>query len=1031
MHGPRVFTIPSGTPFLPTLAESLLDGSLTGGWPDGAELADATIYLPTRRAVRAFGRILVERSPRRALALPRIVPLGDAEAVTDAPEPSPDGAAPVSLLERRLILAGLIQSWSTDGASVVANPADALALADDLAALMDSLAVENVAWDALAELVEAEFSAYFAGTLAFVRIAHEAWPRLLAERGVGDPARCRHEVLLAEAERLASERPAGPVVAAGSTGSIPATARLLGSIARLPHGAVVLPGLDLDLDEAAWAAIGGAKGPGSEAGPVWGHAQLMLHRLLAGPLGVPRSDVVALGPVAPPDGPVACRRRFVSEALRPAETTDRWAAIPPLERRAAALAGGDGLYLVEAADEREEAIAIAIALRETLARPGRTAALVTPDRALARRVAAELARWDVAVADSAGTPLSDTPAGRLARLAADAAAARFAPVPLLALLAHPGVTLGLARSAVERAAAALEIGALRGTAPAPGLAGIAAALAMRRGSRTRRDPLPRQNLAEHDWDAAADLVRRLERAFARFAGAARAPQHDAGVDAASFLEIARPHARTVEELTAGADEDPGADRAALDSLFDELALLPPSAELRGRFGDYPAFFASLARERALAPPPRAGSARVEILGLLEARLLRVDRAVLGGLDEGLWPPTATTDPFLNRPMRLALGLSPPERRIGQTAHDFAQALGAPEVVLTRARKRDGKPTVPSRFLERMRAFAGDPVWRGLGRKGGRFLALAAALDAPRRVAPLRRPAPRPGPKRFPRSLSVTEVETLIRDPYAIYARHVLRLTPLDPTGALPNLAERGSIVHDVLAAFATDHPGPLPADAAGDLRRRGRAAFEPIRSAFPDLHALWWPAFERMIDPFLDWEAVRRERFASRHVERHGRIEIPLAGGALTVRGIADRIEIDRNGSAAIIDFKTGTAPTAKQVAAGFSPQLTLEAAMLLGAGFEGVPVPDAAPALHYVKLGGRERLRDIAIDFAKEGRSMAETVEAHLAGLAGLARRYGEEGAGYLSRPFPQFASRYSPYDHLARVREWSITEAPDADAP
>ncbi|TDR87341.1 double-strand break repair protein AddB [Enterovirga rhinocerotis] len=1097
MRDPRVFTIPPGTPFLPTLADALLDGRLTGGWPEGAELPDATLYLPTRRAGRALAALLAERSERRAVLLPRIVPLGDADE--DLFEPGRDGPPPIPSGERRLILARLVQRWmeafdrAAAGAGQAFVPAgsaaDAVALASDLAALMDSLATEGIAWDELAGAVEAEYSDYFAQTLAFVRIAHEAWPAILAERGASDPARRRHDALLAEAARLLADPPAGPVVAAGSTGSVPATAQLLAAIARLPHGAVVLPGLDTGLDEAAWTAIGGRDGARDlEAGPLWGHPQCMMRRLLAGALDVPRPDVVALGPDLAPHHPVAARRRLLSEVMRPAESTDAWAAIPDLERRAIAEAGCEGLALIEAGDEREEALAIAIALREVLEEPGRTAALVTPDRALARRVAIELQRWGVAVEDSAGTSLADTPAGHLARLAAEAVAARFAPLPVLALLAHPAVTLGLPRAAIERAASSLEIAVLRGPAPASGLSGIAAGLRLRRAKRNHRDPLPRRRLCESDWNEAEDLVMRLERAFADFGSVEaetradlveHAPRHLAAIlaliepathahlpsplwggaggggrDARGELDASRtppirPSASLGTTFPAGGKEAPGltagdmnavalqgrvshaAQSPELDpsfgplfALLDELALMPPSAAVEGRLTEYPAFFTAIARERVLAPASGSGHRRVTILGLLEARLLEVDRIVLATLDESIWPPSAESDPFLNRPMRLKLGLSPPERRIGQTAHDFVQALGTPDAILTRARKREGKPTVPSRFLERLRSFVGAGPWAALEEGGARYLALGRALDAPRSVAPASRPSPRPGPERFPRRLSVTEIETLVRDPYAIFARHILRLAPLDEVGMLPSLAERGTILHEVLAQFAAAHPGELPPGAEAELLQRGADAFRGLADAYPELHALWWPDFQRLVPHLLAWEGRRRARYGIRHLERSGELPIPLDADALIVRGTADRIEIGEDGTASIVDFKTGTVPTDKMMAAGFSPQLTLEAAMLRAGGFRDVPAVAGTPALHYVKLGGRQRLVDRELRPPKDAPSMGELVDKHVEGLTGLARRYGVEGAGYVSRPYPQYALAYSDYDHLARVAEWSLAE-------
>lgn len=1045
LREPRIFSIPTGTPFLPTLADALVSGELVDGWPNGAKLSDATIYLPTRRAGRALAQILAERVGGRALLLPRIVPLGEADDAEpgDPNLPGTPALAPaIPPLERRLILTRLVQSW---GASVnrslhglpegvpfrvPGSPADAVGLAADLEGLMDSLATDGVPWGALAEAVDVEHSRYFALTLDFVRIAHEAWPGILTERGASDPARRRNAVLDAEAARIMAEPPRGPVVAAGSTGSIPSTARLLAAIARAPLGAVVLPGMDRELDEAGWRAIGGidrrAVPEGIDPGQ-HGHPDYLLRRLVETHLGATRDAVRPLG-----QGEGLRRRRFLSQVMRPAETTEAWSAMLPFERQALADEGADGIAIVEAADEREEALAIAVALRETIASPGKRAALVTPDRSLARRVASELARWGIAVEDSGGLPLSESPAGLLARLAAEAAALAFAPPNLIALMAHPDVTLGWPRATVERAAAALEIAVLRGPAPRPGLGGIRDALALRREQRGRRDPLPRRDLDDVDWDLAGELVRRLADSFGEFALTDGEVARDRPLDLVRTAEF---HAQAVELLTERAAE-PGPDAGfdVLRALFDDLAAGAEGSgdsgsAVLGTLRDYPAFFTALARSRSLPPEHRATHRRVKILGVLEARLLDVDRMVLGALDETIWPPAPTTDSFLNRPMRLTLGLSPPERRIGQTAHDFVQALGTADAVITRARKRDGSPTVPSRFLERMQAFAGASVWDAMTARGRRYLDLAAHLDRPEPAAAqslpaLPRPAPRPGAERFPRRLSVTEIETLVRDPYAIYAKHVLRLEPLDRIAVPPSAADRGTILHDVLADFAKAFPAALPDHAETWLHEAGIAAFAQTRATYPELHALWWPAFLRFVGPYLAWERERRDTISAMHIETSGALELPIGDHEVfTLSGRADRIEIRRDGAAAILDYKTGQVPSDRVVGVGFSPQMTLQAAMLMRGGFSRVPSADDTPDLLYAKIGGRAGFVPPGPVAPARGdtRTMAEIVAAHVEGLAALVRRYGLDGEGYVSRPYPQYANRYSAYDHLARVKEWS----------
>ncbi|ACL56598.1 double-strand break repair protein AddB [Methylobacterium nodulans] len=1037
MSEDRIFTIPPGVPFLATLAEALLDGTLAGDvGRDPLGLATVTLYLPTRRATRALAAILAERCGPAAL-LPRMVPLGEADEAELDLAAAPFGERqeavlhpPIPPLERRLILARLVQAWAASidrqllpmdaevPFRVPSSPADAVGLAADLEGLMDALTVEGLPWDQIGQAVEAEYSRYFSLTLDFVRIAAEHWPAILAERGVSDPVARGRALVLAEAARLRRERPADPIVVAGSTGSVPATAALIAAIAAMPRGAVVLPGLDLALDEAGWAAIDTGEAIAH------GHPQAVMHRLL-GP-GALDCGRAAVRPLGRPSPEAEARAALLSQALRPAETTDAWADLDPGHRVSLARAGGAGLGIVEAADEREEALAVAAALRETLERPGRTAALITPDRTLARRVAAELKRWNIVADDTAGQPLALSPAGRLARLAADVAALVAKPDRVLALLAHPLARLGCSRAEVVRAASALEIGVLRGPAPGKGFAGLAEALRVARTEERPHDPRARRRLTEADWDAAADLVDRLSVAFRDFF----ADEDDAVRD---LVGLARAHRTTCDLLLDGPDAvEDEASVAVLDGLFDDLALAETGL-LAGRFSDYPAFFTALARERVVAERRALPHPRLRILGLLEARLLSVDRVVVAGLDEGVWPPKAETDAFLNRPMRGAVGLSPPERRLGQTAHDFVQALGCPDAVITRAHKREGSPMVPSRFLQRLRAFMGEEAWSARVRAGERFRALAAALDRGTEPLPprLARPAPKPDPALFPRSLSVTEVETLVRDPYAIFARHVLGLDPLEPVAVQPSASDRGTIVHDVLGGFAQRFPEALPADPLTPLLDLAVNAFAPIADAYPELYAEWWPRFERMAGAFLAWEAERRPGLARVHAETFGRWRIPIGPAEdFTLRARADRIEVTRGGGHVIVDFKTGQPPSAKEVFAGFAPQLTLEAAMLRAGGFRDLGAAAAVPDLLYVRAGGgKVPLDPVPLKPPRgEERSVADLVDEHARRFQALIARFLQGEAAFLSRPYPKYARAYSAYDHLARVKEWSLVEGEGA---
>lgn len=1047
---PRVLTIPPGAPFLETLADALLDGSLVPGWPDPADplsLSAGTILLPTRRAARAFASVLAERAGGRAMLLPRIVPLGDVDEAEDAQlldraglffgEDGGDGdtlppeASPTA---RRLALAQLVLAWarSVDRALlrlgddeqllVSATPADALALAGDLGALIDTLSIHGKTVEDISALVPDDYSRYWDMSRSFLEIVARQWPDMCREAGVMDAALRRHRLLAAEAERLERQRPDLPLVAAGSTGSMPATAALLAAIARLPRGAVVLPGLDLRLDAESFGTI--LPGDDAEHPGHPGHPQAMLAKLIEA-IGVTRGTVATLGVQSPA---LAARETLMSEALRPAETTHLWRNRAHRLGPDDVVAALDGIAVVEAVDDREEALAIAVALREAVETPDRVAALVTPDRSLAERVSAELARWGIAVEDSAGQALDRSPAGALARLVAEAAAADFEAGPLLALLAHPGCRLGLPADVLRRGRAALEIGVLRGAALPSGLGALTAAIpgarAICSGRRARR---PQARLGAADWNAASAVVEALSRAFAGFSRQDRGGTLDlmalAVAHEAAFAALAAPGPGE-----AGAPFD-GPAGEALAGLFD-TAREQPAASLTGTFADYPSFFhrlmaGQLARRAGPTHP------RVRILGLLEARLLPADLVVLGGLDEKTWPPEQRGDAFINRPMRLRLGLPSPERRVGQTAHDLAQAMGAAQCVLTRAGKRAGDPTVASRFLQRMEAVAGREAWAAVTARGSRLLALARLLDAAGTPVAATRPAPKPPSASIPRSLSVTEVETLVRDPYAIYARHVLGLDPLDPVGASPDAAVRGSLIHAILGTFAREAKTAFPADPEARLIEIGRAAFAnaPELAGRPDVEAFWWPRFERIAAAVAAWEIGRRADGRAVEAEVWGALKIDIPGDeqGFTLRGQADRIEVDPDGGYRIVDFKTGAVPTAKQVKAGFAPQLTLEAAMARAGAFAGVAGGGVARELLYVRLGGGNPALEDRPVRDRAGFDPDALATDHVERLAAMMREFIAGERAFASRPHVQFRKQRGAYDHLARVKEWSIAGADD----
>ncbi len=1028
---PNIFTIPASAPFLRTLIEALRAGKLVPGFPasdDPLELARLTLYLPTRRACRLAREVFLDTLATDAAILPRIVALGDldedeiafAEAATAALAEDALQLPPAfGALERRLTLAEIISTWAdaitpTTGTPLIANtPEAAVALADALARLMDDMITRQVDWTKLNDLVPDDLDHYWQQSLAFLKFIDPRWRAILAENKAIDAAERRDRLIAAEAKRLAGSN--APVIAAGSTGSMPATAKLLATIATLPHGAVVLPGLDTHLDDESWALIGGKDGDTTHDGlPAAGHAQFSMQALL-GQLGIARADVTELAAPAR-NG----RDLLVSEALRPASTTERWQSERAKPDFAQSIDDAlENLSLIEAANAEEEALAIATALRETLDTPGKTAALVTPDRALGRRVAAALARWAVAVDDSAGLALADTPAGVFARLAAETALGGLAPVPLLALLKHPLFKLSPGQHGNTDAIATIEHAVLRGPRPRPGCDGLDRAFATFRLNRdTMHHNDTRWLIADDRFDIAAEMITRL--------GAALAPLEDVK-KAHSLADFARRHRDVIVTLStdaAGAVAAFGGfDGTTLARAFDELVDSPAAALIEVARSDYAELFQAALGDRVVRRPEQR-DVRVHIYGPLEARLQTVDRLVLGGLNEGSWPPEARSDPWLSRPMRRELGLDPPERRIGLAAHDFAQALGAGEVILTRAAKVAGAPTVASRFVQRLAAVAGEARWKDVIKRGNYYTAYARALDAPAEVKHAERPAPKPPRDARPNKLPVTAIEDWLRDPYTIYAKYILKLRPLDAVDTPPGARDRGTVIHGAIGDYTALFAEAPPAEPLKELLKLGEKHFADLAD-YPEARAFWWPRYERIARWFAAWDNERRKGLAALHAEIKGELAFPVGARRFTLTGIADRIEQRDDGHFAIIDYKTGQARTEKQVRTGLAPQLTLEAAILREGGFKSIATGSVSEISYVTLKGGEPAGKTETISF-KQGTPDSQADHA-LAKLKELAATFEDEGKPYLSLVHPMWKTHYGDYDHLARVKEWSLTGGAD----
>lgn len=977
---PALFTIPAHRAF----ADALVAGLLAQHKGQPMALAQAMVLLPNNRAVRALSDAFVRQSGG-GLLLPRLVAIGDpdlGEQVGGALDPLGEGdpvPPAIAPMRRQMMLARLVQA-----ARPGTDAGQALQLGQALGAVLDQMQVEQAPLSALRDLdLSAELSRHWQTSLAMFEILMAQWPRELARTGCVDLAERRNRLFERLAARWGAHPPAGMVVAAGISTSAPAVARLLRRIGEMPRGMVVFAGLDQHMDDAAWDAIGpgepdprtGARGAGHES-----HPQYALKRLLHG-MSATRDDV-ALWRWGSEHDARAVRGRNISNAMLPPRLTSRWRDLKTADRSLA------GVEALEVATPGEEAQAIAIALREALETPGRTAALVTPDRQLATRVSAHLRRWGIEADDSAGQPLSRLPPGTLLIAMAEAVAERFAPVPLLTLLKHPLVMRGEGRLAWLEGVRALDL-LLHGPRPQAGLEGVELVLRPREDDRQRVV----REMARAWWPQARALLEPLEAAFA------------GEIDLAGQLAALRAQAGALsgEAVWAGHQGHAAAD------LFAELEAAAPegprSADPRG----LPAMLDHMLGGVSVRPP-QGGHPRISILGLIEARLAQADLMILGGLNEGTWPGLPAPDPWLAPRIRRELGLPGLETRIGLAAHDFASALGAPHVLITRARRGSGGPAVASRFWLRLKAMAG-PQWKTAERYG----ALARAIDTPAVYRPAMRPAPAPPVAVRPRVIPVTDVDRLKADPFAFYARRVLRLTRLDPVDADAGPAWRGTAVHEILQQWA--EAGTF--DPA-DLETRARAMFDRPE-VHPLLKALWQP---RLIEA-VRWIAaeVAKDKAEGRTivaVEKEGRAEV----AGVTLMGKADRIDRLADGRIGIIDYKTGKPPSARQVKAGFSLQLGLLGVIAELGGFEGIGDRLEAGDFEYwslAKKGDQFGYRERPVDpMGKRDKIVTDSFTAHAhEHFESVANAYLLGGAPFRAEINPEVAN-YGDYDQLMRLEEW-----------
>ena len=1041
----NLFSIPAGEDFIQCLAETLLsDKSFHGSIKGEFVLSDFTILLPTRRAVRELRQKLLALSDTDSLLLPDIRTLADVDEMDlffSLRHPEVLDVKPViPSLQREAFLLQEVLAWQRGqkdypqsvktieaGAGIKPQQENIVQAADlsaDLAAFLDQAQTEEIDLSRLDGLVSDNFADNWRQTLAFLSIITQKWPAEKARLDGLDPSEYRNSLIRLQAEIWHKNQPHTPIIAAGSTGSIPATADLLKEVLALPNGVVVLPGLDLDMPSEVWAHL--VHDPA--------HPQSGLYHMME-KLETTRQNV-RIFPSAEhykktkQAQQLAARRQFVNLALLPSEQTYLWSQSTtdtPTDKLDLDNALS-GLSVYEAPDMRREAGVIALAMREILETPDKKAILITPDRNLARRVSAELKRWDINIDDTAGVSLSRHAVGLLVRLILEARASHYAPVALLALLKHSMVCLAETRAQhldlVQEFDFALRQGG-RFTNTEQTREGAYGLERYRQHIQSLLAPLQQEKTenAHRHFDQRLKNLPALDAFLEKLVEAMR--YMSALTKAETPAKLAEAIRQTMPLLmgrefglanveTARAEEE-------LLAFFDGLAVMQEPVMQE----EWPHLF-DLWMARKPIRPQKGLHPRLAIMGLLEARLVQADLMILGGLNEGVWPQVPETGPWVSRPMRAELGMTSPERRIGLRAHDFAQAVCAPQVLITRSKKTGGTAMVAARWLTRMTALV-----RGIKGETAslpqalRLARLGDQLDPVNPVSAETTAEPKPKPRPLiavrPQQLSVTQIETLQRNPYAIYARHILGLKKIDPLEMPSTGAARGTFIHKILEKFGRQTEAAMPPDPEALMAAIIEETAQEIPGA-QDILSYWAARLEALTSWFIDFEKQRRTQVDEIKLEETGARAFDINGQVFTLTAKADRVEINPDKSINLLDYKTYRPPSAGDVKKQKNPQLLLEALIAQAGGFSNLGVARVA-ALENIHISGGHPEGDIMpiTDFddalAEAERGLLDLVSTYL---------FGE--AAFEPHTQPKLIKYADDYDHLARLLEWSSQEAEEA---
>lgn len=966
----NIFTISSLFPMPQAIAQHVLDKY--GESPH--LLSRVLILLPSRRAIKNLREAFLQLSEGRALLLPQMMAIGDIEesfvlrnaklSTTKLEEISKLSPA-VKPLDRLMLLATLVlQYGQQSGKRIYFN--QAVQLADQLAEMLDELHREQADMAGFEALAPEEFAKHWQETLQFLKIIREFWPAILSDRNEMEIWQRRNLLLQILAEGWQDSAPDFPIIVAGTTGSIPKVADLLKVIAGLPKGEIILPALDTETEDALLEGM-------EESHPQYGMLALL------GKMKVERKTVPSLQLVDKMRTEYH-RERWMIAALLPANATESWQKV-----KVDAASATQNIHYLSCDDQRQEALTIAMLLREVLETPAKTAALVTNDRQLARNVATQMKRWDIAVDDSAGLPLSMSPAGNFVILLLQAMREAHAPVNLLALLKHPVMRMALPAARIRSLVRELEKNALRGLMPSSWME-----IQQRLSDKPELQPV-------------IELVRQYEQIVEPLA------EWQAQGSELAAPEMLRRCITVLEALSK--DESGkvllwhGDAGKAIAMLWESLIAATENISLS--YTEFCGFIEAMLRKE-VSRSSWQGHARLQILSPMEARMLQCDRVILGGMNEGSWPAPTEAEPWLNRSMRKALGLPALERQTGLLAHDFLMLASLTEVFLTRAEKSGGTAMVASRFIQRMEALlhmgAAKHQWQSK-----QWQHWAEKLDNPaQRLPTLLPPEPCPPVSVRPRKMAVTTIEKLMRDPYGVYARYILKLKKLDPLQQMPSAREFGNLIHKVLENFVQRQEYLQP-NAYELLLKEAEVVFAEMGNAFM-VESLWKPRFKQIATWLMTLYWPKQIL-----CEVNGSWNLPAPSGDIQITARLDRMDITEEGLR-LIDYKTGSIPSTKELALGLYNQLMIAAIIVREGGFGNELATQPIAQMSYWKLaGGRAGGEAKPVKFTEDDFDQVKQK------LINLLIKYDNEAVPYRTIPDMRHKPQYNDYEHLARVAEWS----------